>query len=356
MQVAGLGEAVAGAALAAQGVAGIYDRKYHGNDLAWNELNHFMQIRQLQGQLVDTVRGQMYDFYEKKQRSFETSLLVSTLMLTIGFGFATNGTFPTDDKSQCVVRYFYALFAALGLVLPFLSMAAFLECRRRLSLWLGYFNEYIFREVDYEHKTTMAYLPNQKKMRQRAREMTEGLPQKEMAPFAHRLMKDIFNNMKGRKVAPRTNQQQHASEERVLEVRAGAARGSKESLEAYTEKYITRIQVAARHFLGLGVASNVLCAALLLGMYFRSAYPDTPHVWMMYSGIVGAGLVLWSVLQFLWLSEDVARPDGLQPNEYDDIDTTLEEAESGRCLPSHTSSGISESGLGSPLLDKPHQP
>merc|ERR1719210_1559719 len=103
---------MAGASLVAQGVAMGYDRKVHGNDLAWNELNFFMQIRQLQGDIVNRVRDQIYDIYEKKQRSLETNLLVATLMLTIGFGFTVEGTFPKDVKSQWVSRYLYVAAAA----------------------------------------------------------------------------------------------------------------------------------------------------------------------------------------------------------------------------------------------------
>eukprot|EP00971_Amphidinium_carterae_P066493 1316816-Amphidinium_carterae.1 len=86
-----------------------------------------------------------------------------------------------------------------------------------------------------------------------------------------------------------------------------AARGDVERLRAslrvkadYFEWWAVWVEHLYRHarlFLTLGVAFNVFCAALLLGMYFQTEYPDSPYVWRIYSSIVGSGLLIVGALE-----------------------------------------------------------
>lgn len=53
-------------------------------------------------------------------------------------------------------------------------------------------------------------------------------------------------------------------------------------------KYSSRLLIA-------GIVINVVSAALLLGLYFQSKYPDTPAAWIVYSGVVSLGILLFAV-------------------------------------------------------------
>merc|ERR1712066_696091 len=68
----------------------------------------------------------------------------------------------------------------------------------------------------------------------------------------------------------------------------------------YWNNWIEHLHKTARCFLQLGIVFNVSCAALLLGMYFQSSYPDTPEMWMLYSFTVTLGLVTFLLFFIRW--------------------------------------------------------
>eukprot|EP00928_Gymnodinium_smaydae_P027612 TRINITY_DN2129_c1_g1_i1.p1 TRINITY_DN2129_c1_g1~~TRINITY_DN2129_c1_g1_i1.p1 ORF type:complete len:240 (-),score=42.92 TRINITY_DN2129_c1_g1_i1:158-877(-) len=64
------------------------------------------------------------------------------------------------------------------------------------------------------------------------------------------------------------------------------------SYTTWWEEWCGRIYLVAGVCLWLGIVFNVLCCAILLGLYFKDKYPDTPAMWLSYSATVLLGMLV----------------------------------------------------------------
>jgi len=157
------------------------------------------------------------------------------------------------------------------------------------------FNRYILEQIVYEHLTLFQYLPREGMMRDRAHGTTEGLPQRQPEP-----VKGFMSHIRlGRDEGVRNDPNVRGDRD-ILKLRVDAATACKEDLDEFRRVYTRRINKLGQRLLYTGMFANVSCAALLLGMYFQTSYPDTPYLWMVYSAIVGCGVPIWLVLQWMW--------------------------------------------------------
>merc|ERR1719253_961236 len=112
---------------------------YHQRDLHWAEIDYYLQVRQVH---IDTLNN-LRDLYEMDQRKIDNGMIVTTLMLSIRFGFVVEGTFPPTpedgETGQHAARYIYAGVAALSLICPFWSMCCLIESKRRLDFFMDRF-------------------------------------------------------------------------------------------------------------------------------------------------------------------------------------------------------------------------
>eukprot|EP00403_Amphidinium_massartii_P046083 CAMPEP_0178461368 /NCGR_PEP_ID=MMETSP0689_2-20121128/49271_1 /TAXON_ID=160604 /ORGANISM="Amphidinium massartii, Strain CS-259" /LENGTH=253 /DNA_ID=CAMNT_0020088197 /DNA_START=299 /DNA_END=1056 /DNA_ORIENTATION=- len=154
------------------------------------------------------------------------------------------------------------------------------------------FNLYFSEKVQEEHRFVALGVANAARMASCARHETQELPR------WYWLRPGLFQCCARRRSQDFGIERQISVDDARAEM---SARGEVERLRSslrvkadYFEWWSVWVEQLYRHgrvFLTLGVAFNVFCAALLLGMYFESKYPDSPYVWRIYSGIVCIGLL-----------------------------------------------------------------
>lgn len=153
---------------------------YHRQSLIWAEIDYYLQIRQVHIDTLNNMREDIRDLHEMEMRNIDTSLIVSTLMLSIGFGFVVEGTYPPPPPpgAWAPLRYLYAVVAALSLITPFLGMLCYLEIRRRLEMFMRQFNDTIHKAL---HQRTDIFLKESRDALElrgsRTLKNTENLPQ-----------------------------------------------------------------------------------------------------------------------------------------------------------------------------------
>lgn len=151
----------------------------HQSDLQWSEVDYFLQARQLFVDIFNNIRDDLQDVHEKDERKLDTNLLVGTLMLGFGFGFACEGTFPPDESVpswDVYIRMAYVGSAACSLVLPFLATVGLLESRRRLDVYMRMFNEKFNLKIQRANRKQTTALTSARLMSELSRGSTLGLP------------------------------------------------------------------------------------------------------------------------------------------------------------------------------------
>ncbi|CAE7232651.1 unnamed protein product [Symbiodinium natans] len=90
--------------------------------------------------ILNTVREEMRDQVTVIISSLDNLMVVATLMLSIGFGFVVEGTFPPAesdydyDETQKVFLVAYAILAALALVFPLFCLMLTIAARFEVEL------------------------------------------------------------------------------------------------------------------------------------------------------------------------------------------------------------------------------
>uniref|UniRef100_A0A7S4W1E0 Uncharacterized protein n=1 Tax=Alexandrium monilatum TaxID=311494 RepID=A0A7S4W1E0_9DINO len=308
-------ELAVGAAGALVGLFGLgQSSAYHKHNLQWAEIDYFLQVRQVHIDTLNNMREDLRDMYELDGRKIDTNMIVATLLLAIGFGFVVEGTFPASDpgksdaghqtyEDQHNMRVVYAVVAAFALLCPFWSMLALIECRRRLDFFMHQFNDKFYRMLKHRFQLFLAETRSTDILHgSNLVRYTEGLPQE-----PHPALARVYSSALGCRWRCRGKHR-----------RAGAA-GS-ESATDYPEQechepgdfevilalhshyatwwynWCSRCLCVSRVCTWFAMIFNVLCCALLLGMYFQYSYPDTPEMWTGYSFLVLLGLLLAMVL------------------------------------------------------------
>eukprot|EP00928_Gymnodinium_smaydae_P027613 TRINITY_DN2129_c1_g1_i3.p1 TRINITY_DN2129_c1_g1~~TRINITY_DN2129_c1_g1_i3.p1 ORF type:complete len:356 (-),score=74.47 TRINITY_DN2129_c1_g1_i3:158-1162(-) len=260
----------------------------HRNDLIWNEIDYYLQIRQVHIDTLNNMREDLRDLYEMDARKIDNSMIVTTLMLTIGFGFVVEGTFPptTEDAGHAIstvescLRVVYAIVAGLALVCPFWSMLCLVECKRRLDFFMDRFTHGFYglltKRIDgfIEESRHTALILNSNLVRH-----TEELPRQ--LPGLKRQMSCPSRVRRSRRMA---------SSMLGCSKRSGSAafaNGSSSSSLLPTEES-QPLDVADDY------DDDILQGrcAILLGLYFKDKYPDTPAMWLSYSATVLLGMLV----------------------------------------------------------------
>lgn len=275
------------------------DNYFHRNDLRWSEIDYFLQVRQVRVDILNNIREDLQDLHDKDQTMLDTSLVVAALMLEIGFGFSVQGTFPPEHSSRSL-RLLYTVLAALALICPLFSLLGLLECRRRLYVFMKTANRRFHRRSRYEIKVLLRHhVTNFERMVAAARRETRALPY--WNPFRRTPTPDhseALLNTTGT-IAPKArshlgpvdrDDERGAPLDTCLKMHDDYLR----FWTVWTEPIMFRAQIATT----LGVGANVLCAAVLLGLYWQRAYPDTPMMWKSFTLILvwacGMGFVAWT--------------------------------------------------------------
>lgn len=289
------------------GLLGVAQGQFqHSNDLSWNEIDYYLQVRQVRVDVLSNVREDLQDLFEKDERQLDTYLIVTTLCLGLGFGFVVEGTFPQDTKDQEVGRVIYAFVAGLSLVFPFWSLIGLIECRHRMIYFMKCFNESFYKEMNKEHRLFLDETERAQVIRQRAQNHTQELPQAlPLATVWRACPRRQRRGSSGSALEPEVGLDIEEQRDAVETGNAATVRSQRDQdkdriegslkfhndylkwWKAWCEDLMRYSLLSLRAAVGL----NVLCAALLLGLYFNSEYPDTPAVWIIYVFVVMSGLV-----------------------------------------------------------------
>jgi len=278
------------------------DTFHHRNELLWNEIDYFLQLRQVSVDILNNVREDLQDLYDKDERMLDTNLVVVSLMMGIGFGFVVEGTFPEDDHSQADVRTLYSIVTGLGLVCPFLALLCLLECRRRINMFMKMFNRHFYEKIrKFNEELLMKHITSAEMMTGRAEAGTFGLPR--------------WNFVRLPRRDGAVNEEAEASRmEEAVQVNLKEELGVHEDYLNWWSTWAESLAICSRLILFIGLFFNIFNAALLLGLYFQSNYPDTPSVWILYSSIVCFGLAIATVgsTVYRWNLPDVHFRTALQ--------------------------------------------
>jgi len=84
---------------------------------------------------VNAIREDARDLFQARAARLDNLMVVVTLMLTVGFGFVVEGTFPPEnampEAKNIVIAY--ACFCALALLCPFFSLICVMQCKSHLD-------------------------------------------------------------------------------------------------------------------------------------------------------------------------------------------------------------------------------
>mmetsp|Transcript_147240 Transcript_147240/g.271665 ORF Transcript_147240/g.271665 Transcript_147240/m.271665 type:complete len:197 (-) Transcript_147240:78-668(-) len=185
-----------------------------------------------------------------------------------------------------------------SIIFPFLSLCGFLVCRRRLAIFMHWFNKHYFHKIEKEFKDAKDSIAGgADAIAMRTRNTTTGLPSSVWGCcFKRKHMPSLFldrNNNKGLR-----NQTMGLTEMNYV----------KSNYTKFKSQWVEKVHYWSRSCMVLGVASNVLCATFLLGMYFQSKYDDQ-SIFLVYCAcmIVGCATTFfaWCWTQYHEPSEDV---------------------------------------------------
>lgn len=287
----------------------------YNRDETWAKRGYNMDLQGMRIDVLNTVREEMRDQVTLIIASLDNLMVVATLMFSIGFGFVVEGTFPPSERDddghiledghkynfwQHIFLRVYAMLCTTSLCFPF---------------WCMIFTMYIRQEVEECIYKIMADLQ---------KHLLEALKTAATEEFDDPAAADA--NESGDEGAIDNGVQRAASEPPPGGLRQGVRNlVSQQSFRLHkvgervlgnilvddkvgqiTEpelrmiatgllqhvKYYHKYLPWAKLCLWLGICSNLLLCAVLLGLYLQEEYASLPMMWILYSGIVTGGTFL----------------------------------------------------------------
>lgn len=328
----------------------------------WNRLGYDIGVTSMRIDMLNTVREEMRDQVSLIISSLDNLMVVATLMLSVGFGFVVEGTFPPAEKdydydeTQKVFLVLYAILCALSLICPLACLMLTIAARAEVELSQQNFMGTLQLEI---HKALKSIKPasSAKGDAQGAEGAAAGTP----TPATRMSYSDLASGAspsRGPGQTPNHLPMKGESREDLSGKGGGAAIGSmlrslaedqwhhfflddpscaiaEEQVLMLAHNVIHGIQhykelyPIAQGFLWSGMVCSVLTTSILLGLYFQANYPETPMMWKFYSGIlvlcvvVSVGFLIWMRRKFpphvmqlkKVVGTDTASPTGIQREE-----------------------------------------
>lgn len=270
-------------------------------------------------------------------------MVICTLLISIGFGFVMEGTFPpTEDQLasvelsvfQVVLLHLYTLLAIAALLCPFLAMMFVLLIRQELDISvreeMAGLQHHLLRALE---KATMEDFdatlePYEEQAVRDEDELFETSSESEDSEVSsassdgHRSSASI----KGRKSAKASQTySQKYDRDYVGRVARDEIRIIKLAFPT-TTKLFSRAQV----FLRMGIISALLLCALLNGINMQWKYPSVPFMWCFYSIPIVVSTCF--AIRFLWKHK--FRQQLARRGRFRNLATELQRRASTRSLPS----------------------
>jgi len=251
-----------GAAFFSEGV-GLFQNWHYGREsILWAHRGHTLDQhslrvaqeaytldqRALTIEAVNAIREDARDLFQARAARLDNLFVVVTLMLTVGFGFVVEGTFPPEnalpEAETAVIAY--ACFCALALVCPFFSLICVMQCKTYLDQSF----DYSIRKINMVLDMMLSKLFSE----------TNSLPMN------------------------------------IIEEVSSISRVQRDGWDNRCEFYFK----LGKFFFQLSLVVAMVLCCLLLGLFYKYTYTDSDTVWRCYVYVVGGGCgigvcVMWGV-------------------------------------------------------------
>jgi len=317
-------------------------------DETWSRRGYDMGLQSMRIDMINTVREEMRDQVTVIISSLDNLMVVATLMLSIGFGFSVEGTFPPpehdydyDEVQQCLL-VLYAVLAAFSLVFPLACLMLTIAARFEVELCqqdvMGDLQKHLMKALQ-EDQPTQLRMNDQGRAEAVAaavhRHMYGGsIP--EVTPTSRTgdigsAVRSAVSTATTPLLPPESMRGREASDAGPAAAQRWAARSlSTQGFQAVRERFMSlvspevvgriaedeivllaegllqkvnhyhKLYPIAQLFLWLGMLCSVLVCSVLLGLYFVANFPSTPWMWRLYSGTLCVCAML-SVSFYVWM-------------------------------------------------------
>mmetsp|Transcript_36027 Transcript_36027/g.102576 ORF Transcript_36027/g.102576 Transcript_36027/m.102576 type:complete len:349 (-) Transcript_36027:68-1114(-) len=321
----------------------------------WSRRSYNTGICGMRVDMINAWREEMRDQASVTIASLDNLMVVSALMLSCGFGFAVEGTFPPKEDAydysgfQENLLVVYSFMASLSLAFPFACLLMAMLARDEFDLHQYDTMEMLQEELRAALEDAVAKTREQGKPPPAAGATPQAIPR---ASSRH-LPAVVVQN------GPRARSGRGLGEP-LLGVRAQCVdklRGLPADLfpeehpdtlpqDFYERLTMTRLVGKMKHFkllydlaqtcLRLGMLCSIVCCTVLLGLVFYAHFPESPSMWRLYSGLLAFSLL--GVFAFSCASPKTqirllgaSRPAPPQPHELPG--TRLQQTRNSRSAP-----------------------
>lgn len=283
----------------------IYQGWHYGRrDQEWSRLNFEMDSQGMRMDLVGTIREEIRDQIQVAVSTLDNMMVVATLLLSIGFAFASEMTSP-PPCSPCTsiekyLHFTYTLFCALSLVLPFWCLM--------FTLRIRYEVDHVMKRNVRELQGVLVKILNEKTIAS-AQNRRAAAPRTFSRGRAGRHGRRTWLNDFGRKAMEvHTADDLRLQEEEVAEVARWVEEDLMSNIKSYNFYY-----PLAQTFLWLGMLSVVVTCSVLHSLHLADTYQEEPWLWQTYAFIVTFSAVIGVIfMAFLWTS-GVVSPAAMSP-------------------------------------------
>lgn len=304
----------------------------YNQDQLWSKRGYDIGLQSMRIDILNTVREEMRDQVTVIISSLDNLMVVATLMLSIGFGFVVEGTFPPAEKEydyddlERQMLILYAVLAALSLVFPLACMMLTIAARFEVELCqqdvMGDLQKHLLKALQRD---------------QHDADLVQGLPSSSRSDDEEVLHRADSSSRLGLPTARRPKLRRNSRSEPLLGARKGSqgfVKGIREAVKGGMKRQLSNFEALffeenvghiaedevrllaegllqkvnyyhflypiAQLFLWCGMLSSVLVCCVLLGLYYKANYPETPWMWRSYSGILGS-CALGCIFFFFWI-------------------------------------------------------
>jgi len=298
-----------------------------------------MDLQRMRMDMVHTIREELRDFMSLRISSLDHMLVIESLMVSLGFKFVCEGTFPVSEEDGAIYNdtqswalRIYAVLGALALIFPIAALlltiymrfeadkmslicvdtvADFVwdalesvdledmvetRCRRpKRSVTFGDGAWY----QDWYSRSTFMLCPHR---RPATRQKSSARLQALVSEFT------VMSKVAKKKIGLGTSQAElEIMRERQCDIKL--VRKLSVVSDALVNKsgeltFFDKISRITLFLLGAGILFATLDCAVLMGVIYQRDFPSNPWVMMLYSGIVALGacgnifMLVWIVVKF----------------------------------------------------------
>eukprot|EP00927_Polykrikos_kofoidii_P017066 TRINITY_DN17749_c0_g2_i1.p1 TRINITY_DN17749_c0_g2~~TRINITY_DN17749_c0_g2_i1.p1 ORF type:complete len:539 (+),score=84.38 TRINITY_DN17749_c0_g2_i1:109-1725(+) len=287
----------------------------------WSKREYDIGLQSMRIDILNTVREEMRDQVTVIISSLDNLMVVSTLMLSIGFGFAVEGTFPAAerdydyDEFQLYILIVYAVLCALALVFPLASLMLTIAARFEVEMCqqdvMGDLQRHLLKALMEESGRSCqtgdckGHSSKASLLRRPAVSAPTSLSQACVQHSRHGSA-ELQSRFEAVKRFPSQAKERLTKKigslffsDRVGQIADSDLPVIADSLLQKVTHY-HRLYPIAQMCLWMGIVCSVLTNCLLLGLYFKANFPTTVWMWRFYSGILGLCAV-GSVVFLIWM-------------------------------------------------------